>query len=455
MGTSSITEEDKKQDLKDDVSDLQVEVKKEGSMDEDKLAALRAKSQSKQQENKMAAKIVAKKEKSLKIGVVGSGQSGGRLAQSMFDLGYDAIALNTASQDLKFVKLPDTNKLLLKSENGIGGAARELSIGEYAAQSHQDEIMEMVNDKLGDCQVHLLCLSLGGGSGAGSCETLVELLSSTGKPLMVLTVLPMHNEDVKLKSNALETLSKLAKLTENKIVSNLIVVDNGKIESIFSGVSQLDFFDVANKSIVEVFDKFNALSCLPTPLKPLDNAELTKLFIDGGGLTVYGDFKVENYEEDTALAEAIVNNLSGNLLADGFDLKQSKYVGYMVVANKDVWSKIPTSSINYANSMIEDLCGSAEVFKGHYVVNDMEEDAVKVFSFFTGLGLPSSRVEQLKTDVKTLSAKVKVKDENRSLNLKLDTGTHETVSQAEAIKKKIAAKSSAFGKLMGSSDRRK
>lgn len=457
MSGSSITQEVKMtEELKDDLSTEQItEVKPE--LDMDKLAALRAKSQAKQQEGKMAAKIVGKKERSLRIGVIGSGQSGGRLAQSMYELGYDAVALNTAAQDLKFVKLPDTNKLLLEAESGIGGAARELSIGEHAAQSHQDEIMELVHDKLGGCQVHLLCLSLGGGSGAGSCETLVDLLSSTGKPLMVLAVLPMHSEDVKLKSNALETLSKLARLTENKTVSNLIVVDNSKIETIFSEVSQLDFYETANKSIVDVFDKFNTLSSLPSPMKPLDSAELTKLFIDSGGLTVYGDLAVENYEEDTALAEAVISNLNGNLLADGFDLKQSKYVGFMVVANKSVWAKIPSQSVNYATSMVGELCGSAEVFKGLYVVNDMEEDVVKVFSYFTGLGLPSPRVEQLKTDVKELTARVKSKDENRSVNLKLDTGTHETVSQAEAIKKKIAAKSSAFGKLMGGgvSDRRK
>jgi len=51
---------------------------------------------------------------------------------------------------------------------------------------------------------------------------------------------------------------------------------------------------------------------------------------------------------------------------------------------------------------------------------------------------------------------VKGKDENRNLSLQLDTGTNETVSAAQKIKEKIAAKSSSFGKLVsGVVDRRK
>ena len=99
--------------------------------------------------------------------------------------------------------------------------------------------------------------------------------------------------------------------------------------------------------------------------------------------------------------------------------------------------------------MINDLCGNPKgVFKGMYVM-DFPEDTVKIFSIFSGLGLPAVRVEQLKNETKELQSKVKNKDESRNLTLQLDTSTSETVSAAQKIKEKIAAKSSAFGKLMG------
>lgn len=452
MSATTKTQEENKEMIEDNLSNE--EVKSESSnIDLGKLAALKAKNQSKQ-ETKMSAKIVSKKERSLSLGVIGSGQAGSRLAEAFYKQGYDAVVVNTAMQDLKFIDIPDANKLLL--EYGLGGAAKELEIGKAAAESFRGEISNLVADKLGNAKVNVLCLSLGGGSGAGSCETMVDILSQTGKPLVVMTVLPMDAEDAQTKANSLETLSKLSKLTQSKVVNNLIVVDNAKLEAIYSNVSQVDFYNVANKAIVEPIDAFNTLSSMPSPSKPLDPMEFTKIFLDGEGLSVYGELTVDNFEEDTAIAEAIINNLSGNLLAGGFDLKQSKYVGYIVAANKETWAKIPSSSIEYANSMVNDLCGVPRgIFKGVYVI-DTPEPVVKVYSIFSGLGLPSDRVEQLKKDIKELQVKVKDKDEARNLTLQLDTGKNETVSNAQKIKDKIAAKNSVFGKFVnGVADRRK
>jgi len=452
MSATSKTEETTAETVVDDVSNT--EVKKEDGLDPNVLAALKAKSQAKQQESKMAAKIVAKKERSLALGILGSGQAGSRLAEAFYKHGYDVAVVNTAMQDLKFIDVPDSNKLLL--EYGLGGAAKEIEIGKAAAEAHRGEISQLIADKLAHSQVNVLCLSLGGGSGAGSCETLVDILSSTGKPLVVMTVLPMATEDAQTKSNALETLSKLSKLAQTKKINNLIVVDNAKIESIYSEVGQMEFYKTANKAIVEPIDIFNTLSSMPSETKPLDPMEFSKLFLDGDGLTVYGEFSVADYAGEMSIAEAVVNNLSHNLLAEGFDLKQSKYVGYIVTASKEVWSKIKAVSIDYANHMVNDLCGNpVGVFKGMYVV-ESNEDVVKVYSMFSGLGLPASRVEQLKNDTQELKSKVKGKDDARNLTLQLDTGTNETVSAAQKVKDKIAAKSSSFGKFVtGVVDRRK
>lgn len=452
MPAISITEETVTEQIVDDISN--VEVKKEESVDANVLAALKAKSQAKQQESKMANKIVSKKERSITLGVLGSGQAGSRLAETFYKLGYDAVVVNTAIQDLKFIDIPDSNKLLL--EYGLGGAAKEIEIGKAAAEAHRGEIEQLINEKLSDSQVNVLCLSLGGGSGAGSCETLVDVLSNTGKPLVVMTVLPMDTEDAQTKANALETLSKLAKATQTKKVNNLIVVDNAKIEAIYSDVSQMDFYGVANKAIVETIDVFNTLSSMASSNKPLDPMEFSKIFLDGEGLTVYGELTVKNFAEETAIAEAVVNNLNGNLLAGGFDLKQSRYVGVIITASKEVWSKIPSASITYAMAMVNDQCGTPKgVFKGIYTV-ESNEPVVKVYSMFSGLLLPDTRVEQLKKEAQALQAKAKEKDENRNLSLKIDTGTEESVSAAQKVKDKIAAKSSTFGKFLNNVvDRRK
>lgn len=454
MTAKSVIEDTAKEEVIDNLSNTPIAAASEQAVDLNKLASLKAKSQAKQMEQKLAP-LAPKKEKSLVFGVLGSGQAGSRLAETFFKLGYDAVAVNTAMQDLKFIDIPDSNKLLL--HHGLGGSAKDLAIGQAAAEAHRQEIQELITNKLTNSQVNILCLSLGGGSGAGSCETLVDIFTEVGKPLVVMTVLPMDSEDPQTKKNALETLAKLTKLTQSKKIANLICVDNAKLESIYQNVSQIDFFSTANKAIVETIDVFNTYSSMSSSVKPLDPTEFAKLFLDGEGLSIYGELIVSNFREDTSIAEAVISNLDSNLLAGGFDLKQAKYVGVIIAANREVWAATPSASVNYALSMINERANNPSgVFKGIYTI-DIPEPVIKVYSMFSGLSLPENRIEQLKKETKELSSITKGKDEQRNLSLKLDVaGTEENVSAAQKVKEKIAAKASTFGKFVNNvSDRRK
>lgn len=436
------------------VNDLQIELKTDLANKENTLTALKAKLANKNRQEELAIKeedmpirLVEKKNKSIKFGVVGSGQAGSRLAETFYDAGYAAIVFNTASQDLEHIKVPNSNKYLL--QYGLGGAAKDLDIGRAAAEMHKEAINELVSTHLEDCQILLFCLSLGGGSGAGSCETIIDVLSATGKPVVVVTVLPMSAEDAQIKRNALETLSKLAKEAQNKRIHNLIVVDNAKIETIYSDVSPSAFFSVSNKAIVDPIDTFNTLSSLSSAMKPLDPMEWAKVMTDGGGLSVYGNLNVTNFSDPTAIAEAVIENLNSGLLASGFDLKQSRYVGVMMVANKNTWDQVPNIAITYAQEMIGDVCGTPNgIFHGLYESEEVEPNLVKVYSFFSGLGLPEVRVQQLKKDAAAFAERAKNKDTERNLSLKLDTNRDEVTSAAEKIRAQISSKKSAFGGLL-------
>lgn len=443
--------------IKDDV----FETSEEQEVDDGALAALKAKLAKKtealsEKKEEMPIKIVAEKTRSIRFGVCGSGQAGSRLAESLYKIGYETVVFNTASQDLKHIEIPESNKYLL--DYTLGGAAKDLEIGKAAAEAHRDAIAELVSDKLGDCQALLLCLSLGGGSGAGSVETMIDVMAGTGKPLVVITVLPMSAEDAQTKQNALETLSKIAKEVQNKRVHNIIVVDNAKIESIFSDVSEMDFFEVSNQAIVKPFDAFNSFSSMPSRTKALDSMEFAKIMTDGGGLCVYGQMTVSDYLQPTAIADAVIENLSNGLLATGFDLKQTKYAGMIVVAKRSVLDQLPKSSINYALTMVEEVCGNPQAtFRGTYDSEDAPNDLVTVYSIFSGLGLPESRVQQLQKETALLAANTKTKDAGRNLSLKVDTGKDDVTSAADKIRQQIASKKSAFGNLLNNvvQDKRK
>lgn len=436
--------ENKPEEIEDNISNEQ-----EGDgIDPDKLAALKAKIAAKKREQEeeegVPPRIVEKKKRSLNFGVVGSGQSGSRISEEFFKLGYTAVAFNTAPQDLEQIGLPEDHKYLL--EYGIGGAAKDTDIGHAAAETHRQGIANVIDDVLGDTQVFLFCLSLGGGSGAGSHDVIIDILAATGKPIVVITVLPMSTEDAQTKQNALNTLASLSTLAQNKVIANLIVVDNAKLESIYSDVSHMNFFSVGNQAIVKTIDVFNNFSSQASLEKSLDPMEWAKLFTDGEGLCVYGEVHVDNYADDnTAIAEAILENHENGLLASGFNLGQAKYAGALIIANSKAWENIPRGSVDYAMSLIQENCPGAEgVFRGTYVDESIKEDSVYVYSMFSGLGLPDNRVTQLRKDVEVEKSKTQDRAKSRNTNLTLDTGTEKTVSKADEVRQKIAKNKSTF-----------
>lgn len=433
-------------------------------VDADKLAALKARAAAKRAEEEAKAKeeeddvpprIVEDRQKSIRFGIVGSGQAGSRLAEQFFSLGYPAVAMNTAPQDLENIKIPEQQKLLL--DFGLGGSAKDLTIGHDAADAYRAAINQLIQRHLNDVQMFVFCTSLGGGSGAGSVEVVVDILAQIGKPVVVLTVLPKASEDAQLKHNAWQTLSKFTKLFSEGKISNIITVDNAKIESLYSDVGPFNFFAVSNKAIVEPIDVFNTMSRRPDEgVKVLDSTEFGKLFTDGKGFTVYGTVTVENYEDEMAIASAIVESLKGNLLASGFNIRQARYAGFMLVAPERVWNKIPSASLDFAQHMINDQCDSPlAVFHGIYK-EESSDDCIKVYSMFSGLGLPEERINQLKAEAQQKMTVAQRKDDARNMTLKVDVG-EENINKVEEIKKKIQQKASSFSQLHTSAiqDRRK
>ena len=57
--------------------------------------------------------------------------------------------------------------------------------------------------------------------------------------------------------------------------------------------------------------------------------------------------EVEDYMEETALAEAVIDSLGANMLASGFDLAQTRSGGVIITGSKETLEKIPSININY------------------------------------------------------------------------------------------------------------
>jgi cell division GTPase FtsZ len=424
-----------------------------------KLQAMKAKL--KKEKNKEAildsAPVVVAPKRALEMFVVGSGQCGSRIAETFYKLGYPAVAVNTASQDLAYIDIPEENKYLLKY--GLGGAARDRTIGRDAVLYHRDQLLQFITEKDPGAYLNVLCASLGGGSGSGSFQPMIDILAESGKPLVVICVLPMGSDDLPAKANALDALAEIAENIKARKVQNLILVDNSKIETIYSDVNQMDFFRVANEAIVNPIDVINTFSMSKSKVKGFDPMEWHKVLLDGGALSTFGEMTVQNYSDDIALAEAVTNSLNGNLLSDDFDLSEAMYCGVIYAAPSHVWAKIPRRSVTHAQDMIGEILGSTEGLMFGIYEDETLGDEVKIYTMFSGLSLPKKRIDVLRDEVRVKKDALKAKESGRDRNLTVDVGKHSTQSAADQIREAIKKKASPTSRLLpgvpGVIDRRK
>lgn len=412
---------------------------------EKKKTRKKQKEKKKEEKEDMTVMLVENQDRSVNLGVVGVGQCGSKIAEELYNRGYNSVVINTALQDLKHIKIPERQKLFL--DYSLGGAAKDLDTGKAAVEQYEEEVSKHVSGNTEDCEVLLLIASGGGGTGSGSAETMVNIMSQLGKPLSVLFVLPMASEDALAKHNAIQTLARLAKLAKDDVINSLIVVDNAKIELMFPGKSMAEFWKVANESIVEPLHLFNKLSSNPSEYTSLDPMDFSRLFIGTGDCALYGSIEVKDYLEDEAIAEAMVTNLESGLLSSDFDLGQTRSAGIIITGSKEVLSKVPATNIEYGFSMVGKICNEGtRIFRGVYEIDD-HSDTLKIYSFFAGLGLPEERVSELKSEAERHMRALKNKEDSRATSMNIDVGKTQTTSAVDALHKKIKNKHSAMGKL--------
>ena len=100
----------------------------------------------------------------LDFGIIGSGQCGGRLIKSFFNLGYKkAIAINTSSSDLDPLEIPDNQKLKIGGE----GSGKDMQKGEKATQESYQQIFDKMRSIFGEVDKIIVTVGFGGGTGAG------------------------------------------------------------------------------------------------------------------------------------------------------------------------------------------------------------------------------------------------------------------------------------------------
>ena len=416
----------------------------EGELDMDVLNKLknRAGSPATKEEGDVPT-LIDEQNVSINFAVIGVGQAGSRIAEEFHKLGYDVGVVNTSAQDLEYIDVLDNQKLLL--DGSLGGTGKDLDLGREIFMENEDVVASFVNGVLDGNEMAYLAVSGGGGTGSSSVDSVIPVLFNSGMPGGGIYVIPKATEDAQSKRNSIETLARLAKMTKDSVISSLVVVDNARIEQIYANLSQSKFWEAANSAIVEPLHLFNHLTSQPSRHTSLDPSDFGKI-VSCGDCSVYGVIEVSDYMEETSLAEAVIDSLSANMLAEGFDLSQTRSGGVIITGSKEVLDKLPSININYCFHMISEQTNGSSIFQGIYDI-DTDSDAVKIYTWFAGLGLPQDRIDSLKKESKEQARIASEKEKTRVSAMTLDLDEDQVNSVTQEVARKIKKKKSGFNKL--------
>ena len=323
----------------------------------------------------------------LDFGVIGAGQAGGRIARAFYGIGYKkCVAINTADADLKPLDLPGAQKLLIGSMQGSG---KDMAKGKRAAEDAMQKIYDTIKDVFGTVDKIIICAGFGGGTGAGSLPTLIEIaqkyLNALGhadyaKDVIVIGALPtageMHSD--KIRYNAHTVSDVIFRLAAEEKVGPVLLMDNARIENLYKGIPTNKFWPTVNDTIAQLFQTFNLIATQPSDYTAFDAADYKNL-ISTPGLAVMG---VTKFADKDMMAQALQDNLKKTLLSVEPDCKTAKAAACILSADEKLMATISMDTFNYGFDTITNLVGSATVHRGLY---STKASGIRAFTFITGM----------------------------------------------------------------------
>ncbi|MAF43504.1 MAG: hypothetical protein CMI54_04945 [Parcubacteria group bacterium] len=345
-------------------------------------------------------------------GVIGSGQGGGRIAKAFFDLGYKKTAVfNTAQSDLALLELPDNHKFLVESE-GSQGAGKNQEKARVAFENKSQEVFNKLREIFGNNVDRILvCVGVAGGTGGGSTNTLIAIAKkyfsyighdNADDRVGVVASLPTTGEvaSPRVAENAYTRICDLWERAARGEFAPLIIVDNDKIKKLYPQLTVKQFWPTINNTVAGLFHVFNLLATKNSNYTSFDPTDYDSI-MKTKGCMIMGVTTVKNVDSETALANALKNNLEKTLLADGFDLTTATAAASIVVGGTNLYEEVQglMDSIEYAFDTLATLTGGSIIHRGIY--EDSSKTNLVAYTIVGGLDAPRKRIKELKKFLRT------------------------------------------------------
>jgi cell division GTPase FtsZ len=341
---------------------------------------------------------------SIRYAWIGTGQCGGRLVKSFYDLGYKKVlAVNTTQRDLKLLDIPDAQKFLMYVGEECTG--RDMERGAKAIRKYKQDILHLVRQTFGTQIEHIMIsFGAGGGTGSGSVFGLIEVakryaryigLENPDRKVGVIMTLPAAGRvgSPLVAENAYKIAAELSQMAAEGKISPLIIVDNNRINKMSPRMTTELFWSSINSFVANLFDTFNRISVLGSQYISFDTVKYHSI-IEAGGFAIMCLAEVDEFDNEYAISKAVKNSVEQAVLAGEFDLTTAKAAACIVVGGKKIMANAKSlqHNIDYAFDVLAETTGQATIYRGIYEDNN---DSLRVYTIVGGLGIPDIRLEEL------------------------------------------------------------
>ena len=346
-------------------------------------------------EGPLEDKVEDKFEAAYKFAIVGVGQGGSRLAETFWKLGYRRVAvINTAPQDLKSIKVPVANKLLI----GGHGAGKDRKLAEGIFKENREDILDFLKRTFkGGFNRALVCIGAGGGTGAGGGPVVIDIVhdlcqtygienADTDALVGAVVALPTRAEGSKVRSNAKKTAEVLIDFSQKGTLSPLIILDNERIKQIYPKLSVNQFWGTANTSICSLFHLFNKIACQDSQYTAFDSADLDTVF--SSGIISFGAVPVSREGEaveETDISYAVRDNLKKNILAN-IEVSTGNVAACVVIGDRKTLDNTAQESLEHGFEQLSRLLGSGSTV--HRGIYHTPKKGLVVYTIIGGIKAP-------------------------------------------------------------------
>lgn len=336
---------------------------------------------------------------SIKLGIIGLGQAGGKIADEFAVCRlpgkevatYPVLAINTCVADLQALKhIPKSQQIELP--NYRLGAMRQPELG-YVAITQSgvlDDILARVQRVFESVDHIIVAAGIGGGTGTGTLQVVCEALAEQGFPVSTMITLPRDFDSVEEKKNAVDFLGTFQELIFNGAISSAIIVDNNLlfdryIKRANSLGLDMDWKVDSNYEIVRIINEMNATTGLPSPTT-FDGAELTKILSSGGCVT-FGKAEIEL--PDSALNETLALEID-DILHHGYlsnynNLSEARFAGIQLLMPESM-----EFGVMMEKTVNDELKHQMPALIGNYIGHAQikGQKNLLVYTIVSGMGLP-------------------------------------------------------------------